>query len=308
MAKEQPKVHLIEDKTIGGVKREYEEVRREVAVGDYVWLVNAECAIKVTEHSVDVANRQILTGDTKALDPTDILHIDGTRYQLAERQAEIGDKVIAIRYAADSTGIKPGMVCEVDFAEHEDGSVGVDGVGFFDIRRNDKYLVLIPVYSCDNCGSRLGEVACSNSKGGSYCSVKCADEEDGSPVDSEPAEPTPDIDIMANLVARVHELEMKLAAKEEFACYVDNRLNKLERITGELVRAKSSVESQLNDAMRNTERLAQELEREKAKVESNTKDIAFLDDRTYEKIGKPTKSAEELLREISKILERDERQ
>lgn len=97
----------------------------------------------------------------------------------------------------------------------------------------------------------------------------------------EPAEPTPDYtSIIANLAQRVTSLE---------------------RITGELVRAKSSLESQLRDTQNNVQTFAEQ-------TEANTKDIKFLDDRTFKKPGKPAKSAEEILREISKILERDERQ
>lgn len=231
MAKEQPKVHLIEDKTIGGVKREYEEVRREVAVGDSVWLVNAECAIKVTEHSVDVANRQIITGDTKALDPTDIVVIEGpdgtSRYQLAERKAVVGEKVL--------------VVAEEDsFDMYEKGDVvvaiGVNGFGIFSDNDNgDVYIydgdyhVLIPVES----GMLSAEELCG-----------CLDEQ-----------PTPDIhDLLANLAHRVTSLE---------------------RITGELVRAKSSLESQLRDTQNNVQTFAEQ-------TESNTKDIAFLDERTEE--------------------------
>ncbi|MCO0597397.1 hypothetical protein NGI46_07940 [Peribacillus butanolivorans] len=289
------KTHLIADKSIGGVEREYEEVRREVAVGDYVWLVNAECVIVVSEHSADHANRQIVSGDTKALDPTDIVVIDDQRYQLAERKADVGEKIIDL---SDGEILEVHEIMTSSLDEIRMGvEINPDGIWVGD----NEYLVLQPI-----------------------------------------SETTPDIDILANLVTRVYELESKLASKEDFDCSTDKRLNKLERITGELVRSKSSVESQLNDAIRNVERLAQELEREKEfrasiyekvsdlkddhentafkvvdveqaiggildSIESNTKDIAFLDDRTFEKAAKPTKSAEDILREISKILERDDK-
>ncbi|MEY8188630.1 hypothetical protein AB4X15_03005 [Peribacillus simplex] len=95
----------------------------------------------------------------------------------------------------------------------------------------------------------------------------------------EQVEPTPDIhDLLANLAQRVTSLE---------------------RITGTLVRAKFSLESQIRDTQNNVQTFAEQ-------TEANTKDIKFLDDRTYVP-EKPTKSAEEILCEISKILERDDR-
>ncbi|AXN39831.1 hypothetical protein [Peribacillus butanolivorans] len=260
MTKEQPKVHLIADESIGGIKREFIEVGRKAKVGDYVRLVHIETEFIADEGTIAQINSDIEDGDVRTLEPTSIVHIDDQRYQLAERKAKVGELVLVIK-----PGIfKVGDIFEVATNEFPFPAVGTDdGINALE----GEYRVLIPV-------------------------------------DSAPAEPTPDIDILANLVARVHELESKLSSKEEFDCGVDKRLNKLERITGELVRSKSSVEnklgsveSQLNDAIRNTERLAQELEREKEfrasiyekvsdlkdEVESNTKDIAFLD-------GKPAKS------------------
>lgn len=281
-------VHLVKDENIGGIQREYVEVNRKAKVGDYVRLIHVETEFIADERLINQINSDIADGHIRTLEPTDIVHIDDKKYQLVKRNAEVGEKVLTIQYDGGCT--KPGDIQTVlDLCGYTDGSVKTVEGSFFDRDCNDQYRVLIPVYSCDNCGSRLGESACSNSKGGSYCSAKCADE----------AEPTPDIhDLFANLAQRVTSLE---------------------RINGELVRTKfsvenrfDSVESQLNDAIRNIERQAQELEREKEKlsdlkdeVESNTKDpFAFLDDRTFEKPGKPTKSAEVILRDISKLLER----
>jgi hypothetical protein len=268
------KTHLIADKSIGGVQREFIEVDRKAEVGDYVWLVNEEAVIEVTEFGVDLANRQIISGDTKALEPTDFVHIDGTRYQLAERKAGEGEKVLIVNAEGSCDMYSNGDVIEAE---------KVDNFGIYNIS----------VVFAD-----IGSEGGYNSEGYIY------NEEYRVlvPADSEPAEPTPDIySLLANAALKITSLE---------------------RIVGELVRSKSSIESQLSLTQNNVERLAQELEREKEfnnsiyaklsdlkdEVESNTKDIAFLDERTFEKHGKPTKSAEEILREISKILERDERQ
>ena len=248
------KVYLIEDDTIGGVDREYVEVDRKANVGDYVRLLFTGSVIKVREGDESEVDSQINDGMIKTLEPTDIVVIDDIRYRLAERRAEVGEKVIVT--VKHTQFFKIGDVFEV---VHNDFAIPAVGDEKYNNILEGLYSVLIPV-------------------------------------DSEPAEPTPDIhDLIANLAQRVTSLE---------------------RITGELVRAKSSLESQLLDAQRNTERLAQELEREKefrasiyVKVsdlkdltESNTKDIAFLDERT-EQPKKPTKSADELLRDILRLIE-----
>lgn len=252
------KTHLIEDKTIGGVKREYIEVAYRAEVGDYVRITFFEgdkvSEIRRVTHMKGLSPGDFLfepmldgsnyfeadAGEKYAtLEPTDIVHIEGTRYKLAERVAEVGEEIIIV------------------------GNTSEHGYGL-----GETY--------------KVRRVYCDAVLAGHF-GLYLEDYRVLTPVDSEPAEPTPDIhDLLANLAQRVTSLE---------------------RITGELVRAKSSVESQLNDAMRNIERLAQEYEMEKAKVESNTKDIAFLDERTYEKPGKPTKSAGELVHDILRLIE-----
>lgn len=248
--------HLIEDKSIGGVKREYVETDRKANVGDYVLISNFRG--EVAQQIRKVSKLSIFKGDFRVdkpvygekyidadvdeyyvLEPTNIVQIGGTRYQLSERKANVGEKVLAVNNAGDYL---IGDVLTVINGNRWSDGTGVSVEEAVSGLYHEEYTVLIPV-------------------------------------DSEQAEATPDIEgILANLI---------------------NRVTSLERITGELVRAKSSVESQLNDAMRNIERQAQELEMEKAKVESNTKDIAFLDERTFEKPGKPEKSVEELMRDLS---------
>jgi septal ring factor EnvC (AmiA/AmiB activator) len=67
----------------------------------------------------------------------------------------------------------------------------------------------IEIYVCDNCGTKLGELACGNSKGGSYCSVECAEQAELSTVaDSQ------FLDLIANLARRVASLEQQLSATQ----------------------------------------------------------------------------------------------
>jgi TolA-binding protein len=98
----------------------------------------------------------------------------------------------------------------------------------------------IEIYVCDNCGTKLGELACGNSKGGSYCSVECAEQAELSTVaDSQ------FLDLIANLARRVASLEQQLSATQG-----------------------------------NVEKLAEELANVKYLTESNEQDIAMLDERT----------------------------
>lgn len=262
------KIHLIEDKTIGGIKREYIEVERRADVGEKIIIVkerddngdgyscgdtfvikelDGKHELSYTECGITLYDEEYLV-----LDPTNIVHIEDKKYQLVKRIAEDGEKVLVVNWESDHicNDVQIGEVLTTDTMSFLSGKVvHVVERDTEAIIRPTEYRVLIPV-------------------------------------DSEPAEPTPDIhDLLANLAQRVTSLE---------------------RITGELVRAKSSLESQLRDTQNNVQTFAELAETTKELTESNTKDIAFLDERTYEKPGKPAKSAEEILREISKILERDE--
>ena len=244
MTKEQPKVHLIADEGIGGVQREYIEVDRKAEVGDYA-ISDKNNVFKVNfSYDDGVSNGALFYYNCyyRTLEPTDIVNIAGIQYKIAERKAEVGEGVLVVNPEdLNGDGYSIGDIFVVE--ESYEDSPWVDSEGGVTLFHRE-YRVLIPV-------------------------------------DSKPAEPTPDIhDLLANLAQRVTSLE---------------------RITGELVRAKSSLESQLRDTQNNVQTFAEQ-------TEANTKDIKFLDDRTFEKPGKPTKSAEEILREISKILERDERQ
>lgn len=101
--------HYIADESIGGIEREYVEVERKADVGDYV-LGKTDTIRKVTEMSYDpvgVAVESITTGDSfgyfthdfyVVLEPTDIVRIDGDRYRLVNRQAEVGEKILDLYF------------------------------------------------------------------------------------------------------------------------------------------------------------------------------------------------------------------
>jgi hypothetical protein len=68
---------------------------------------------------------------------------DGNLYRMIERNAEFGEKVLAVEYESDDTGIKPGDVLMCESEGFGDGSITVaNGRGFFDTDIGDKYFVL----------------------------------------------------------------------------------------------------------------------------------------------------------------------
>lgn len=73
----------------------------------------------------------------------------------------------------------------------------------------------VPLYACDNCGKALGEIACSNSKGGSYCSARCADaDEPKTCVEDDPNDRI--LELIANLSMKIAELERKVGIIDEY--------------------------------------------------------------------------------------------
>lgn len=150
--------HYIKDESIGGIEREYVEVEREVAVGDYVHITyfkgrEVSAISKVTETSCTSgdfyfepklkASRFFDDGNAiyKTLEPTDIVRIDGERYRLVDRKAEVGEKV---------------LIVEAKFAEgkYANGCViNAERISSYGIKSSDgfimdeEYCVLVPVES-----------------------------------------------------------------------------------------------------------------------------------------------------------------
>ncbi|NDJ99840.1 hypothetical protein ABP2_0150 [Bacillus subtilis subsp. subtilis] len=120
-------IHVLADETLGGIKREYVEVDRKAEVGDllYITKVGYEFVNQTARviDNVHVANdiqgcirlnREIngenfLLNDPAVdkfviLEPTDFVRIDGQRYEIADRKAKVGEKVIHV-YKGESNGI-----------------------------------------------------------------------------------------------------------------------------------------------------------------------------------------------------------
>lgn len=230
------KVHLIADEKLGGIQREYIEVDRKAREGDYVIVSRMDrkevsppvvTSVVGTEHEISqVYVNPSINGDDnvdyslgckyRTLDPTDIVVIDGKRYKLAERMAEVGEKIITIS-GSETLPIKESGVilevtesdadtCEGMFHKH----VIVEYNGRLCAVYQFQFRVLEPLWTCGNCGAGLGETACGNSAGGSYCSAKCADAREPDTT-AEPAQPSESLlDLFAKITMRLMQLEDEL--------------------------------------------------------------------------------------------------
>lgn len=190
MTKTNEKIHVLADASLGGIKREYVEVDRKAKVGDKIVIVDAilsfgkyhngdifDVATKRSASVRTACGKCIYDEEYNVLEPTNIVHIngpDGTeRYEMVDRKAEVGEKVIITRSDYFPKGF-------VDFVKEfddffDDGSFflnkGVPGEDFLDVDVDD-YRVLVPVESSE-----------------------------------EEPQPSDPIDVIANLATRVAELE-----------------------------------------------------------------------------------------------------
>lgn len=105
--REEVQRHYIADEALGGIEREYVEVDREADVGDYVMSKWSEKIYTVTEvsdaHALITTPEQLghpngfYYGSYKTLSPTNVIRLaDGKRYEIADRKAEVGEKVMYI--------------------------------------------------------------------------------------------------------------------------------------------------------------------------------------------------------------------
>lgn len=155
------KVHLIKDESLGGIEREYVEVDRKADVGDFVVVVNAEDsydqynngdiieAEEISEYGIynssvsEVGNRCGLICDSeyKTLEPRNIVQIDGKRYGLVDRKAEVGEKVLIVGDEDLS-----GRYGEVMFYFGKDASIDIgDDIDYYPYLQKEEYRVLEPV-------------------------------------------------------------------------------------------------------------------------------------------------------------------
>ncbi|AOO61103.1 hypothetical protein BBJ33_06065 [Bacillus velezensis] len=203
MAETNAKIHVLADETLGGIKREYVEVDRKAIEGESIVIV-------CTKFPEDVYNNgDILTVDRDfhseeeyvesdeaisvdyncsgliyheeyhVLEQTDIVHIDGERYEMIDRKAEVGEKVV---HADKDCGESDGVVTEVT-------SVGVSMIDVSGYEDSD---------GCSVCGFSHGYYRV-------LVPVEAAEEE------PKPADP---IDVIASLAREVAEMKRKVSDLE----------------------------------------------------------------------------------------------
>lgn len=166
MAEEKHIIHVLKDEKLG-VDREYVAVDRNAEVGEKIIVIDSpiypkghvSTVIKLGKFSDVYADGSCylsegVGGDNyiegmcehyHVLEPTDIVHIDGERYRLEDRYAEVGEKVIHVnKESGESNGIVTEVimngVSEIEVRAYED----FDG-GIIEGLSHGYYYVLTPV-------------------------------------------------------------------------------------------------------------------------------------------------------------------
>lgn len=204
--------HYIADESIGGIEREYVEVERKADVGDYV--INnkgndAEEIYRVTgfknawalpsytvEHDEDEWESTVAVSIDRSitLEPTDIVRIDGERYRLVDRHAEVGEKVIIVSAYETYDKYKNGDIITAE----KTGSIGLMN---FELATDEAE------------GNPEGYVV--NGEYRVLESLKPVEESATEPLTVDETQASPQvIDMLANLARRVTQLEAQLIATQ----------------------------------------------------------------------------------------------
>ncbi|MEZ3605451.1 hypothetical protein OB894_01465 [Bacillus subtilis] len=180
MTKSNVNIHVLADETLGGIKREYVEVDRKAGVDEKIVIV-AKHGIEEGYKNGDIftvdrdyhSEEDYVESDAAAsdmncsgliyheeyrvLEPTDIIHIDGPdgtqRYELTDRKAEVGEKVIVVdddESSEEFGSFRIGEVGTVESYSSDDMCYGL----YANVRVSDgrdiplylhEYRVLVPV-------------------------------------------------------------------------------------------------------------------------------------------------------------------
>ncbi|MGI1816246.1 hypothetical protein OEJ84_17185 [Bacillus subtilis] len=159
MTETNAKIHVLADETLGGIKREYVEVDRKAKVDEKIVIVDADVREEKPYSDGDIfdiensgsscvrttCDRYLLNEEYHVLEPTDIVHIDGQRYEMIDRKAEVGEKVIHVdKDREESDGIVTEVtsvgITSVDVVEYV-SPIGENVVGI----SHSHYRVLVPV-------------------------------------------------------------------------------------------------------------------------------------------------------------------
>lgn len=260
------KTHLIADESLGGVLREFVEVDREAKDGDFaVFKTKYKGITPGKPYEINVTKSHggmiefyddngdehwwgIPSEEFTIVESTDIVQIDGVRYRMVDRKAEVGEKVIVV--VANDTLVyrNVGEIVEIIETDGDTfgGMIKPHDFGEKGAIYHFQYLVLEPVEPAEESDDVLTVDETEASK-----SV---------------------IDLLANLARRVADLEQKLGeyarkidgieidiqninidlgAVEETATELDQKINRLG----------STNEQAITALARDIETWAQEVER-----------------------------------------------
>ncbi|MED4523619.1 hypothetical protein P9257_05195 [Bacillus velezensis] len=299
MAETNAKIHVLADETLGGIKREYVEVDRKAEVGEKIVIVEKDDleegyengdVFTVDRHRPGKSHVEsdearcggnidgfILREEYHVLEPTDIVHIDGERYELTDRKAEVGEKVV---YVDKDCGESDGVVTEVtdvgsstiDVVEYE----GPDGYYVCGISHG-YYRVLVPVEAAED--------------------------------EPKPADP---IDVIANLAQEVAELKRTVSRITDNLGWNEmgpGRIANLRNDVSDIKRDIASLEEQVDqDCAENEEtydHLYEEMKRMKDEIDTLYKDKRTLElARLAAEVGKETESSAKVMAEAFVALRR----
>lgn len=146
-------ITVLPDESLGGVLREYREVKRKAHAGEWIKITNNVaghllpighvCKAKNADyaegwslcHVDDVGDAE--EPDYVVLEPTDIVYVDNKRFRMVDRKAAVGDRVIIVNEGSESFGGRYYRIGNV-------GTVVVDATTrkniHVDFSENDEYL------------------------------------------------------------------------------------------------------------------------------------------------------------------------
>lgn len=162
-------VTVLKDESLGGIEREYREVKRKANVGELAKViggsghkfdvndvVTAVSLNPIITDGVDFKRKdgevQLLSprhGDYVVLEPSEIVRIDGERLRMVDRKAAVGERVVivnAVDEALDLYGYATGQIYEVKGFTGSDPDIWPDGTDDTAIfLEREEYRVLEPV-------------------------------------------------------------------------------------------------------------------------------------------------------------------
>ncbi|WP_339811174.1 hypothetical protein MKY63_00805 [Paenibacillus sp. FSL R7-0189] len=161
-------ITLLPDESLGGVLREYREVKRKADVGETVKVVASDSADNGVVGSIGVCTRNdqfcdesidttmthdedgfidVVRAEYVVLEPTEILVINNERFRMVDRKAVVGDRVIM---TAGNCAFSVGQVITV----HGDARIKDGGISYIDgefgTYPDGKYALLEPLTSADS--------------------------------------------------------------------------------------------------------------------------------------------------------------